>query len=86
MFALFVLGLVSLSTKVKILNCCFFCIYVQLNGKACSPFVKKYKTIIHPGEVLTPPLQETLISAKDFLMWCNPSWLAGQQNQGTATK
>ncbi|KAL0726694.1 hypothetical protein Bca4012_022787 [Brassica carinata] len=23
----------------------------QLNGEACSPFVKKYKTIIHPGEV-----------------------------------
>ncbi|KAJ0251678.1 WD-40 repeat-containing protein MSI5 [Hirschfeldia incana] len=23
----------------------------QLNGEPCSPFVKKYKTIIHPGEV-----------------------------------
>lgn len=34
-----------------ILFVCVLLLYFQFNEEARSPFVKKYKTIIHPGEV-----------------------------------
>ncbi|KAL1210617.1 WD-40 repeat-containing protein MSI5 [Cardamine amara subsp. amara] len=48
----------------------------KLNEEACSPFVKKYKTIIHPGEVnrirelpLNSKIVATHTDSPDVLIW-----------------